>query len=77
MIDVDLVKRLIETKNVQGDYVFTGYQIEKETGFSRSVISKLRMGDKDLNNITLGKIIDLFNYAKKFEKELLKEGSKK
>lgn len=70
MIDLDLVKSLIEKKDTNGNYVFTGYEIEKKTGFSRAAMSKLRMGEKDLNSITLGKLIDLFNFAQENKKQL-------
>lgn len=42
MIDLELVKLLINKKSSDGNYVFTGYLIEKETGFSRDLMSKLR-----------------------------------
>lgn len=70
IIDLNLVKLLIEKKAEDGNYLFSAYKIEKESGFSRDVLSKLRNGNKDLNNITLGKIIDLSNFAEKHKNEL-------
>lgn len=70
-IDLDLVKQLISKKNEDGKYTFTAYKIEQEVGFSREIMSKLRKGDKKLENITLGKIIDLNKFAQKHKEQLL------
>ncbi|MDU0477611.1 hypothetical protein QVA73_12110, partial [Staphylococcus chromogenes] len=40
----------------------TGYQIHKETGVSQYVISQLRQGKRDVDNLTLNTTEKLYNY---------------
>lgn len=42
----------------------TGYQIYKETGVSQYVISQLRQGKRDIDNLTLNTTEKLYDYAK-------------
>lgn len=42
----------------------TGYQIHKETGVSQYVISQLRQGKRDIDNLTLNTTEKLYDYAK-------------
>lgn len=42
----------------------TGYQIHKETGVAQYVISQLRQGKRDIDNLTLSTTEKLYNYAK-------------
>ncbi|QDW91344.1 hypothetical protein DWB97_04990 [Staphylococcus chromogenes] len=42
----------------------TGYQIHKETGVSQYVISQLRQGKRDVDNLTLNTTEKLYNYQK-------------
>lgn len=43
----------------------TGYQIHKETGVSQYVISQLRQGKRDVDNLTLNTTEKLYEYSKK------------
>lgn len=43
----------------------TGYQIHKETGVSQYVISQLRQGKRDVDNLTLNTTEKLYEYARK------------
>lgn len=71
-IDLDLIKLLINKKDSKGNYIITGYRIGEDTSVSRSTMSKIRKGDYDLNNVPLGKIIELYEYAK-VNKDVLKK----
>lgn len=51
------IKKLIESD-------LTGYQIYKETGISQTVISTLRNGNRDIDNLTLKTTEKLYEYAK-------------
>ncbi|MBZ8172196.1 hypothetical protein FOG26_03265 [Staphylococcus cohnii] len=42
----------------------TGYQIYKDTGLSQTVISTLRSGKRDIDNLKLGTTEKLYEYAK-------------
>ena len=42
----------------------TGYQIHKETGVSQYVISQLRQGKRDVDNLTLNTTEKLYEYSK-------------
>ncbi|MDG0825412.1 hypothetical protein M4K87_08065 [Staphylococcus equorum] len=42
----------------------SGYQIHKETGLSQTVISGLRTGSRDLENLNLKSAEKLYEYAK-------------
>ena len=43
----------------------TGYQIHKKTGVSQYVISQLRQGKRDVDNLTLNTTEKLYEYSKK------------
>ncbi len=45
----------------------TGYQIHKETGVSQYVISQLRQGKRDIDNLTLNTTEKLYNYQIKLD----------
>ena len=45
----------------------TGYQIHKETGVSQYVISQLRQGKRDVDNLTLNTTEKLYDYQKKLD----------
>ena len=51
------IKKLIESN-------LTGYQIYKSTGISQTVISTLRNGNRDIDNLTLKTTEKLYEYAK-------------
>lgn len=51
------IKKLIESD-------LTGYQIYKNTGISQTVISTLRNGNRDIDNLTLKTTEKLYEYAK-------------
>ena len=42
----------------------TGYQIHKETGVSQYVISQLRQGKREVDNLTLNTTEKLYKYSK-------------
>ena len=42
----------------------TGYQIYKETGVAQYVISQLRQGKREVDNLTLNTTEKLYDYAK-------------
>ncbi|CUT96408.1 hypothetical protein [Staphylococcus capitis] len=48
----------------------TGYQIHKETGVSQYVISQLRQGKRDVDNLTLNTTEKLYEYSKKRYNEI-------
>lgn len=52
----------IITKLILSD--ISGYKIHKETGVSQTVISSLRTGTRDLDNLTLKTTEKLYEYAK-------------
>ncbi|MGE6358305.1 hypothetical protein, partial [Staphylococcus capitis] len=41
----------------------TGYQIYKDTGISQYVLSQLRQGKRDVDNLRLGTAEKLYEYA--------------
>ncbi|RQN01237.1 hypothetical protein CPA44_00040 [Staphylococcus warneri] len=41
----------------------TGYQIFKDTGLSQTVMSSLRTGKRDVDNLRLGTTEKLYDYA--------------
>ncbi|MCE4953461.1 helix-turn-helix domain-containing protein [Staphylococcus haemolyticus] len=41
----------------------TGYKIYKETGISQYVLSQLRQGKRDVDNLTLNTTEKLYEYA--------------
>lgn len=43
----------------------TGYQIHKKTGVSQYVISQLRQGKREVDNLTLNTTEKLYKYSKK------------
>ena len=45
----------------------TGYKIHKETGVSQYVISQLRQGKRDVDNLTLNTTEKLYDYQKKLD----------
>lgn len=46
----------------------TGYQIYKETGVSQYVLSQLRQGKREVDNLTLNTAEKLYNYQKNIER---------
>ncbi|MDU0429628.1 hypothetical protein QVA60_03895 [Staphylococcus chromogenes] len=45
----------------------TGYQIHKETGVSQYVISQLRQGKRDIDNLSLNTTEKLYDYQIKLD----------
>ncbi len=43
----------------------TGYEISKKTGVSQYVLSKLRQGKREVDNLTLNTTEKLYEYANK------------
>ncbi|EOI3407522.1 hypothetical protein [Staphylococcus aureus] len=43
----------------------TGYEISKKTGFSQYVLSQLRQGKREVDNLTLNTTEKLYEYANK------------
>ncbi|MCI2788435.1 MULTISPECIES: XRE family transcriptional regulator [Staphylococcus] len=41
----------------------TGYQVFKDTGLSQTVMSSLRTGKRDVDNLRLGTTEKLYDYA--------------
>ncbi|WP_454273432.1 hypothetical protein [Staphylococcus auricularis] len=41
----------------------TGYQVFKDTGLSQTVMSSLRTGKRDIDNLRLGTAEKLYEYA--------------
>ena len=61
------VKKLSEYKKkiiklIESD--ITGYQIYKETGVAQYVLSQLRQGKREIDNLTLNTTEKLYEYAK-------------
>lgn len=61
------VKNLSEYKKkiiklIESD--ITGYQIYKETGVAQYVLSQLRQGKREIDNLTLNTTEKLYEYAK-------------
>lgn len=48
------------------DSDITGYQIFKDTGLSQTVMSSLRTGKRDIDNLRLGTAEKLYEYAKAY-----------
>lgn len=57
-----------ESIQVLLDSDITGYAIHKETGISQSVISELRTGKRDLNNLSLNYAEKLYYFQRKYLK---------
>ncbi|MCI2770710.1 hypothetical protein FH181_02885 [Staphylococcus warneri] len=55
----DYKKKIIQL--IEGD--ITGYQIYKETGVSQYVISQIRQGKRDIDNLSLKTTEKLYSYA--------------
>ncbi|MFH6105086.1 hypothetical protein ACHLT9_01645 [Staphylococcus aureus] len=47
------------------DSDITGYKISKETGVSQYVILQVRLGKREIDNLTLKTTEKLYEYAKK------------
>ncbi|MBZ5256241.1 hypothetical protein [Staphylococcus aureus] len=43
----------------------TGYEISKKTGVSQNVLSQLRQGKREVDNLTLNTTEKLYEYANK------------
>ncbi|WP_436880731.1 hypothetical protein [Staphylococcus haemolyticus] len=54
-------KKIIEL--IESD--ITGYKIYKETGISQYVLSQLRQGKRNVDNLRLGTAEKLYEYASK------------
>ncbi len=52
-------KKIIEL--IESD--ITGYQVFKDTGLSQTVMSSLRTGKRDVDNLRLGTTEKLYEYA--------------
>ncbi|MGD3155825.1 hypothetical protein ACMG5R_10110 [Staphylococcus warneri] len=52
-------KKIIEL--IESD--ITGYQVFKDTGLSQTVMSSLRTGKRDVDNLRLGTTEKLYDYA--------------
>lgn len=57
-----------ESIQVLLDSDITGYAIHKETGISQSVISELRTGKRNLNNLSLNYAEKLYYFQRKYLK---------
>ncbi|PXX85720.1 hypothetical protein DLY76_06345 [Staphylococcus warneri] len=55
----DYKKKIIQL--IESD--ITGYQIYKETGVSQYVISQIRQGKRDIDNLSLKTTEKLYSYA--------------
>ena len=47
IINIEVIKQLLNDNSI------SAYSIEKETGFSRDRLAKIRRGDIDLDNVSL------------------------
>ena len=57
IINLKQINRLIENEHI------SAYSIEKETGFSRDRLAKIRRGDIDLDNVSLKSLKQLQSYV--------------
>ena len=56
-ISIKSIKQLIKNEHI------SAYSIEKETGFSRDRLAKIRRGDIDLDNVSLKSLKQLQIYV--------------
>lgn len=56
-ISITSIKQLIKSEHI------SAYSIEKETGFSRDRLAKIRRGDIDLDNVSLKSLKQLQSYV--------------
>ena len=57
IINLKQINQLIENEHI------SAYSIEKETGFSRDRLAKIRRGDIDLDNVSLKSLKQLHSYV--------------
>ncbi|WP_201711181.1 hypothetical protein [Dolosigranulum pigrum] len=57
IINLKQINQLIENEYI------SAYSIEKETGFSRDRLAKIRRGDIDLDNVSLKSLKQLQSYV--------------
>ncbi|RAN50929.1 hypothetical protein B8A39_08325 [Dolosigranulum pigrum] len=57
IINLKQINQLIENEHI------SAYSIEKETGFSRDRLAKIRRGDIDLDNVSLKSLKQLQSYV--------------
>lgn len=57
IINLKQINQLIENEHI------SAYSIEKETGFSRDRLAKIRRGDIDLDNVSLKSLKQLKSYV--------------
>ncbi|QTJ56139.1 hypothetical protein [Dolosigranulum pigrum] len=57
IINLKQINHLIENEHI------SAYSIEKETGFSRDRLAKIRRGDIDLDNVSLKSLKQLQSYV--------------
>lgn len=53
MTDYEKVVELVFGKKASGEYKVSGYEIAKQTGIDASLISKLRLGQREVDGITI------------------------
>ncbi|QTJ34761.1 hypothetical protein FE326_05570 [Dolosigranulum pigrum] len=64
IINLKQINQLIENEHI------SAYSIEKETGFSRDRLAKIRRGDIDLDNVSLKSLKQLQSYVNNHPKTL-------
>ncbi len=64
-MDVDNMSEYKKQIKQLFDSDITGYKISKETGVSQYVISQVRLGKREIDNLTLKTTEKLYEYAKK------------
>ena len=57
IINIEAIKQLLNDNSI------SAYSIEKETGFSRDRLAKIRRGDIDLDNVSLKSLKQLQSYV--------------
>ena len=56
IIDTEKIEKLLADKNI------SAYEIESKSGVNRTVLTKLRRGEADLDNMTLKNLKKLMEY---------------
>lgn len=64
-MDVDNMSEYKKQIKQLFDSDITGYKISKETGVSQYVILQVRLGKREIDNLTLKTTEKLYEYAKK------------
>lgn len=56
IINIEAIKQLLNDNSI------SAYSIEKESGFSRDTLAKLRRGEKELDNLSLKSLKQLQSF---------------